>query len=396
MLRNKINWSSYIKYWKTHTFITFSSHAFIIIALFLRVIIGNTPVIVSYKGEVHLMIFDDRLRSGSKLQMDLLDMRYNWEDLNPDYILWPIFKTSSEKFYTDQAWRPPFSSDNGRLHWLGTYELGRDVLASSIYGMQKSLSIGLMSLLLAILIGFPIGVGYSYLGKEGITKNIGQLIILIICIGLGLYSFLISAELHYFKHPVWLLFLLALIIYLYISNQKTKNPIILINPDFILVRSIEFMKSFPLLLLLLVILQWVSRPNIINLSIYIGILLSVSIAKYSRFACISESNTNYINGLQALGYSSARIIWFHLIPKIITDLAPMLALFLGNIVLLEASISFLGLGLPIEDISLGNMMYSSRSHITAWWVVVFPGLCIFWMVYCFQKLGDTTHEKWIS
>jgi peptide/nickel transport system permease protein len=66
---------------------------------------------------------------------------------------------------------------------------------------------------------------------------------------------------------------------------------------------------------------------------------------------------------------------------------------LNNPIPTESTLSFLGLGLPLDEISLGSMMHSARNHLSAWWVVLLPGLLVFWMVFSFQKLGKILSEK---
>jgi len=141
------------------------------------------------------------------------------------------------------------------------------------------------------------------------------------------------------------------------------------------------------MLVLLLCVQWVQKPGVVFISVIMGLFFSVSVSKYIRYLNISETREAYIQSMQALGYSDARIIWMHLMPKILNDIFPLLALGMGSCILAESSLSFLGLGLPVEEISLGNMMHSARNYPGAWWVVLFPGLCVFWLVYTFQMLG---------
>ncbi|MEO6189054.1 MAG: ABC transporter permease subunit [Saprospiraceae bacterium] len=338
------------------------------------------------------MLQTDQPDIGSELQKDLLNVQYNWNALQYDQVIWPLIRLSDEKFHTSEAWRSPFTRDGNRLHLLGTYELGRDVLTSTLYGMQKSMNIAFISVLIATLIGLPLGVASSYYSIRGIEISQLQFVLLILITLITFYGLLLGVELKYFSEILFI-FILTFFVILILSNRFNKTKFIKLNPDFFLMRGIEIMKSLPLLLVLLLLLQWVNKPNMFVLALLIAIFLSVNIAKYARFITISESKENHIQSLYALGYSELRIILFHLIPKVFNVLLPLLALSLGTVVLVEASISFLGLGLPIEDISLGNIMHTARNYPAAWWVVIFPGLCVFWLVYCFQSLNSIKDVK---
>lgn len=353
---------------------------------------SSSPVYIAYKGETHWLIWNNNPPKGSLLQQDLLMEKYNWANLNYDKVIWPLFRTSDTPFYTKQEWRPPFSKDENRFHLLGTYELGRDVLSSCLIGMQKSMIIAFLSILIACLIGLPLGVAAYFYSFRGIYLNKLSMTLFILSIPMILYLLIVFLELKYFPFSFIFLFFTIMVFIFFIFNRK-QEPINRINTDYFLLRWIELVKSLPLLLILLLLLQCTKKPDLLSLTIFIGIFMSVSIAKYSRFITLSESKENYIQSLIVLGYSKTRIIFSHLIPFAFKSIAPLLALSIGSVILLESSISFLGLGLPVEVISLGNMMQTSRNYPSAWWVVLFPGLCIFWLVYSFQSLNSLEYSK---
>ncbi len=338
-----------------------------------------------FEREHHFMLWKEDIRKGSKLQEKLLRYQYQWDSIQDIQVVWPIFRLSDKKYFTDQAWRPPFSIDGNRFHLLGTFELGRDVFVSTLFGLQKSLLISIISVFIALLIGLPIGVAFSYLGIERPKLNLLQLTTMIFLGIIIFYLILVSIDMHTIGYEAILLISLFLI-WIIAVNSSTSKWVIRINPDFILMRWIELVKSLPIILILLILLQLVHKPDFFTISLLIGMILSVTIAKYSRFITLSESKQSYILNLKALGYSPQKIIIFHLIPKVFSSIQPLIYLSLGTVILVEASISFLGLGLPVEEVSLGGMMYTARTYPNAWWIVLFPGLCVYWLVYCFQTI----------
>ncbi|MEP7196926.1 MAG: ABC transporter permease subunit [Saprospiraceae bacterium] len=384
--------AGYIKFWRRKTFLSFSFHIFFILLFFVRVLIGNSPFFVTYKNTNYWLVWDNNPPKGSILQQDLLDARYEWDKLTCDHIVWPLFRLSEDNYHSDQEWRAPLTRDGQRFHLLGTYELGRDVLSSCLFGMQKSMAVAFIAIAIALIIGLPLGVGGYFYSIHGlILDKLSSLVFLFSCLCLA-YIFIVSLELKYFSFTTLCITFLILCLLIYFFSKK-QEQFLTINTDYFLLRWIELMKSLPLLLILLLVLQWFKKPDLYSLSILIGIFMSVSIAKYARFITLSESKENYIQSLMALGYTNSRIVFFHLLPKVLTSLAPMIALSISSIVLLESSISYLGLGLPVEEVSLGNMMQTSKNYNSAWWVVLFPGMFIFWIVYCFQSLNAKNFNK---
>lgn len=324
----------------------------------------------------------------SPLKAELLATGNEWKKIQYDFALWPLFVYDPYQNNQLDSWKKPLTGSNGSFWLLGTYELGRDVFSNCLYGLRKSLLISFMSVFFALIIGLPIGLGMSYYHSGGLRLSWQASLFGFILVLIFLYVFLIAIEYRMLSLQMVGIFLLiiGLLVYL-ISSAEKKLTGLKIYPDKMLINWISLMKSFPLMLVLLLCVQWVQKPGVVFISVIMGLFFSVSVSKYIRYLNISETREAYIQSMQALGYSDARIIWMHLMPKILNDIFPLLALGMGSCILAESSLSFLGLGLPVEEISLGNMMHSARNYPGAWWVVLFPGLCVFWLVYTFQMLG---------
>ncbi|MCC6815527.1 MAG: ABC transporter permease subunit [Saprospiraceae bacterium] len=383
---------SYTAYIRRRTTVAISLHIFFITLFFLKLIVGNSPYYVYYKGESCFLLWKDIPEDGTELKSELFLQQYNWENVQADVMFFPIFYQGSQKFYSTQEWKRPLSTDEDRFHLLGTYDLGRDLFISCLQGLQKSLIIAFLSILIAILIGLPLGVAMPFYNYRKYRLSPSAFVVLVLSFLVLFYILLLSFELRSFSFFAF--FAASLIISLiFIPMTKNARMGIRVNTDQILVNGIVLFKSVPMLMVLLLLLQFISKPTVISLSVIIGLYLSISFAKYSRFLSFYLIQEKYIQSLISLGIPDNRIIIRHLIPEIFRRLFQYISLSLASIILAEASISFLGLGLPLDDISLGSIMHTSRSNPSAWWVVVFPGLCVFWLVYTFQILYSESAER---
>lgn len=390
-----MNWKrTYRQFWHRHPWVTCSFYLFIFIAFFLSFIIGPHPFYCKFKGDSYFLIWSKEAPNGSNLQQALLEHQFKWEEIDFDLACWPIFHIDPYKTHQELSWLPPGTFTTEAKFILGSYELGRDVLTSCLVGLQQALFLSFLSMCIALILGLPLGLVGAYYQKTGIRLSIWSVVGFLLILGISWYLILLLISfkiLNGFIAILYILLLMALIGFSF--NLWNRKPGLIIYPDFYVVKSIEFIKSLPLLMIMLILLQWIDKPNLLFLSLFIGLFYAFSIAKYTRYIVRSEKEMTYISVFKSLGYSDLRIMLKHLLPAAFKTLLPYIALGMGSVVLLEASISFLGLGLPVESISLGQMMHSARSYPSAWWVVVFPGACVFWIVYCFQTLGTGYTSK---
>jgi peptide/nickel transport system permease protein len=209
-------------------------------------------------------------------------------------------------------------------HLLGTDELGRDVLARLLHGAGISLKVGLVATGISLLIGLLVGAVAGYYGG---------------------------------------------------------------GVDMVLSRLIEIVICFPFLFLILAVIAFLP-PSIYNIMIVIGITRWTDIARYTRGEFMRLKAREFTEAARALGVNDRTIIFRHILPN---SLAPVLvtATFgVANAILIEAALSFLGLGTQPPTPSWGGLLASAREQDFAWWLTTFPGFAIFVSVTAYNLLGE--------
>jgi peptide/nickel transport system permease protein len=210
-------------------------------------------------------------------------------------------------------------------HLMGTDDLGRDVCSRMIHGAGVSLKVGFIAVALALVIGVFAGALAGYYG--------GMI-------------------------------------------------------DIITSRVIEVVMCFPFFFLILAVIAFLP-PSIYNIMLVIGITRWTSIARYSRGEFMRLRNQEFAEAARALGASDRKIILRHILPN---SLAPVLvsATFgIANAILIEAALSFLGLGIQPPTASWGGILSLAKQFIEiAWWLATFPGLAIFITVTAYNILGE--------
>ena len=211
------------------------------------------------------------------------------------------------------------------LHPLGTDQFARDVLSRLLYGARISLSIGFVAVAISVTIGTLLGAVAGYLG--GIV-------------------------------------------------------------DTLVMRFVDMVISFPRLVLLITIIA-LFQPSIFLITAVLGLTLWPSTARIVRGEVLSLREREFVQAAVALGYSKPRIIFKHLIPNALAPVIVAATLGIGNTIVLEAGLSFLGLGVQPPTPSWGTMVDAGRQNLLdAWWLSTFPGLAIVFTVLSFNLVGD--------
>ena len=226
--------------------------------------------------------------------------------------------------------RPPVWEEEGSWeHALGTDHLGRDVLTRVIYGARISLAAGVLTVALAGAIGAAIGLLSGFYG--------GRM-------------------------------------------------------DAVLMRAADSTLAFPIILFAL-ILAVTMGPSFVNVITAIAIVLWARYARVIRGEVLSLKERDFVSQARISGCSALRIMAVHLFPNTLNTLIVLLTLQIGYVILVEASLSFLGAGIPPPTPAWGSMVAEGRDYITrAWWVSFFPGAAIMLIVLSLNLLGDWVRD----
>jgi peptide/nickel transport system permease protein len=158
--------------------------------------------------------------------------------------------------------------------------------------------------------------------------------------------------------------------------------------DHILMRICDGLMAFPAILLAIALMAALG-PNIINVILSLSIVNTPTVARVVRSAAIVVKEQTFIEALRSQGASSWRIIWLHIAPNTMSPLIVQITYVFGVSVIIEASLSFLGAGIPAPSPSLGNILFDGKIVIfNAWWMTVFPGAFIILSVLGLNLFGD--------
>lgn len=221
---------------------------------------------------------------------------------------------------------PMGEGPRGTMFWLGSDALGRDVLSRLLYGARISLLVGICAIVVGGTIGVVAGLVSGYFGG-------------------------------------WV--------------------------DDVIMRLGDIQLAFPFILLAIMFLV-VLGPGVLNLILVLGIGQWVTYARIVRGQTLSLREKEFVEAARALGDSTASIIFRTILPNIVAPLTVIASFNVASVILAEAALSFLGLGVPPSVPTWGSMLAESREQLIAnkWWLAIFPGLAIVLTVLSFNIIGD--------
>jgi peptide/nickel transport system permease protein len=235
------------------------------------------------------------------------------------------------------AFKPPaWSADGDATYLLGTDNQGRDMLSAIIYGARVSLLVGFLAVVMSVLIGVSMGLAAGYLGG---------------------------------------------------------------TVDAVLMRIADIKLTFPTILIALLI-DGVTRaalPRDVHdeIALYV-VIFAIGISNWPSFArtvrgsTMVERNKEYVQAARVIGLSRARIMVTHVLPNVLGPVLVIATLQLGFAILAEATLSFLGVGVPPTQPSLGTLIRIGNDYLFSgeWWITIFPGIALITLVLSVNLLGD--------
>jgi peptide/nickel transport system permease protein len=226
----------------------------------------------------------------------------------------------------------------GPVHVLGTDESGRSLLTRLLWGSRISLAVGFVAVGIYVVIGTIIGAVAGFFG--GIV-------------------------------------------------------------DIVLSRFIEWVICFPTFFLILVIVAFlkdrtlfgVDPPQLVVIMVVIGVTSWTTVARVVRAEFLKLVGQDYVIAARALGARDGRIIFRHVLPNALAPVLVSATFGVAGAILLESSLSFLGLGISVPKPSWGGMLYSAQAYIrVSTWMVLWPGLAIFLVITCYNLVGEALRD----
>ena len=165
--------------------------------------------------------------------------------------------------------------------------------------------------------------------------------------------------------------------------------------DELIMRFTEIFLSIPTLLLIILLQAIMGDANILSLSFVIGVTSWTSIAKVVRTEVRQIRNSEYIIAARCMGAGFFRVLWKHLVPNFFSSIMFMVVMNVRTAMISEATLSFMGIGLPIEVITWGSMLsLSDKALMTgSWWIILIPGIFLIATVLCLTNIGNACREQ---
>lgn len=254
--------------------------------------------------------------------------------------------------------------------------------------------VGLLSMGLALVIGILLGAVAGYFGDHGLRMSVVQIVLNVLGLLAGLFYASVPTEtgeagsLLRGAGIVAVCLVLANILAWLLRRIPALNRRATVPADMLVMRLIEVMNSIPALLLLLSVTAILRKPSLLAVMVIIGLIRWTGVAKFIRAELLRIRSLEYIEAARVLGFGEWRILWRHAAPNALGPVLIALAFGIAGAILLEAFLSFLGIGVAPDQVTWGSMLNVARGNFRAWWLALYPGLAIFVTVTVFNLLGE--------
>lgn len=294
------------------------------IAFLAPMLANEKPIAMKYKGSTYFPAVRERFQSSNAASpLAMYDYRFVGSDGD---VAWfvpaPIRFSPSSEDLDSVLTRPT------RQHWLGTDNLGRDILARMIHGAGISLLVGFVATGISFVIGVTLGALAGFFGG-------------------------------------WV--------------------------DQVISRAIEIVLCFPMIVLILTVIA-VLEPSIWKIMAVIGLTSWTTPARFVRGEFIRLRDQEFVQAARASGAGWKRIILRHLLPNSLAPVLVSTSFSIGAAILIEAGLSFLGFGVQPPQPSWGNILSQAQQYQQQWWLALFPGLAIFLTVTAYNVVGEAFRD----
>ncbi len=375
------------------------------IALFADFIANEKPLYCKVAGAHHFPVLKDYSVSLGWSGWDAEFLNVDWKEIEYEQVWWPFITYSANTLdFSNALFKGPFDQQtvtDGRFwHRLGTDEIGRDVAAGMVAGTRTAMLVGLVAMSVASFIGILLGMFAGYFGDNRWRWTRTRVVLNILALlAAWFYAFHVRSYILFESESLWwewgksfLLSFLIITVANLLARGLEKIPALAekraIPIDLLIMRIIEVLESLPGLLLLLAILAVIDNPGILEVMVIIGLLSWTGIARFVRAEMLRVRELEYIEAAQAMGFSEWRIIWRHALPNSLSPVLVVVAFGIAAAILLEAVLTFIGVGLSIDQVTWGSLLNEARKDFSAWWVALVPGFAIFITVTVFNLIGD--------
>ncbi len=288
-------------------------------AIFADFFANDKPLTCVINGEKFYPVFKEYAVDLGISNWNVDQINIDWKELEYDSAVWPLVPYLPTNLDYTARFQSP-----GSKHILGTDQIGRDVLSGMIHGTRIALSVGLISMGIAVLIGVFVGAIAGYYG--------GAI-------------------------------------------------------DIIVQRLIEIMMTIPMFFLIITVVAFYPGGGIWIIMFVIGLTSWPGVARFTRAEFLKVRNMDYVTAAEALGFSSLRTIFKHVLPNAIAPVLVITAFGIASAILTESALSFLGFG-SATTVSWGSILSVARGATYAWWMAVFPGTAIFITVTIYNLVGE--------
>ncbi|MDP4198468.1 MAG: ABC transporter permease [Bacteroidota bacterium] len=294
------------------------------LAIFADVLANDKPLMTSYNGTLYFPVFKQYLVDLGIDRWSADLVLADWKELDDAGKLSTSIWPPIRYSESDEDLVNVLAAPGGH-HLLGTDGIGRDVLSGMVHGSRIALTIGFVSMSFALVIGIILGAIAGFYGG-------------------------------------WI--------------------------DILISRLIEVVITLPTFFLIITVVAMVQHGSIWLIMVLIGVTSWPGIARFTRGEFLRVRNMDFVSAATALGFKDSRIVFRHVLPNALAPVMVTAAFGIAGAILLEAGLSFLGLGVPPTVVTWGSVLNDARNDIHAWWLAVFPGFAIFLAVVSYNLVGD--------